>query len=302
MSLSLDPADTRPRRLLLMGNIPVDMVMRVPALPERGDDLLAESAAMRPGGGFTVLAAAAQAGLAGCYAGTHGDGVLGGLVRAALAEIECAVLQPPTRGRDTGFVLALVDAAGERTFVTAPDAVVPYPADLLAGLHPTPADLVYVSGYSLGLGEASAPLATWVGRVAEDRLVFCDLGPRTSSARSEILWPVLRRVDWLSCNMREAALLTRSGEASQILRELRRCAPGAGLLVRTGAAGCWLAMPGGLPKLFPAPTVGRVVDTNGAGDTHSGSFLAAIAGGKDPGKAVRMANLAAARRVARAAT
>jgi sugar/nucleoside kinase (ribokinase family) len=45
-----------------------------------------------------------------------------------------------------------------------------------------------------------------------------------------------------------------------------------------------------------------VVDTNGAGDTHSGSFLAAIAGGKDPGKAVRMANLAAARRVARAAT
>lgn len=281
-----------------MGNIPVDMVMRVPALPETGDDLLAESAAMRPGGGFTVLDAAARAGLAGWYAGTHGDGVLGSLVRAALAAIGCDVLQPPTRGRDTGLVLAMVDAAGERTFVSAPDAVVPYPADLLAGLHPTPNDLVYVSGYSLGLGEASRPLATWVDSIAGDRLVFCDLGPRASTARSDIVAAVLRRVDWLSCTMREAALLTRSGEADQALRELRRCAPGAGLLVRTGAAGCWLAMPGGPPKLFPAPTVGRVVDTNGAGDTHSGAFLAAIAGGKSPPQAVRTANLAAARSVA----
>jgi sugar/nucleoside kinase (ribokinase family) len=37
-----------------------------------------------------------------------------------------------------------------------------------------------------------------------------------------------------------------------------------------------------------------VVDTNGAGDTHTGGFLAALADGADDAEAVRRANAAAA--------
>jgi sugar/nucleoside kinase (ribokinase family) len=73
------------------------------------------------------------------------------------------------------------------------------------------------------------------------------------------------------------------------------------VLVRTGPDGCLLAGPGaggegvvGVPG-FPV----TVVDTTGAGDTHTGVFLAALAAGADPAAAARRANAAAAISVTR---
>ena len=43
----------------------------------------------------------------------------------------------------------------------------------------------------------------------------------------------------------------------------------------------------------------EAVDTNGAGDTHTGVFLAALAAGAGPAEAVRLANAAAALSVTR---
>jgi sugar/nucleoside kinase (ribokinase family) len=43
----------------------------------------------------------------------------------------------------------------------------------------------------------------------------------------------------------------------------------------------------------------RAVDTTGAGDTHSGAFLAALAAGADEAAAARTANAAAALSVTR---
>ena len=51
------------RRLVFAGEAIVDVVMRVPALPRRGGDVLATSAEILAGGGFNVMAAAARQGL-----------------------------------------------------------------------------------------------------------------------------------------------------------------------------------------------------------------------------------------------
>jgi sugar/nucleoside kinase (ribokinase family) len=75
------------------------------------------------------------------------------------------------------------------------------------------------------------------------------------------------------------------------------------VLVRTGPDGCLLAGPAAGPGRagvarvpgFPA----AVVDTTGAGDTHTGVFLAALAAGADPAAAARRANAAAAISVTR---
>ena len=50
-------------RLLFAGEAIVDVVMRVPALPPRGGDVLAESSEVTAGGGFNVMAAAARLGI-----------------------------------------------------------------------------------------------------------------------------------------------------------------------------------------------------------------------------------------------
>ena len=62
----------RPRRLVFAGQAIVDIVLRVPALPERGGDMIATSAEITTGGGFNVMAAAARQGLPVLYAGGHG--------------------------------------------------------------------------------------------------------------------------------------------------------------------------------------------------------------------------------------
>ena len=296
VSLTTSPAGVAPVRLLLMGNIPVDVVLRVPAVPAVGADVVADAVDYRPGGGFHVLSAASQAGLRGRYAGAHGTGHFGDLVRGALADINAELLQLPTPDRDTGLVFTLVDAAGERTFVTAPGAVVPFSSAMLSRVRPASSDIVYVGGYSLGLGlgAASDLLAAWVVAVPMGHQVFCDLGPHGVSAASRVLEPLLRRVDWLSLNAREAAQLTGEVLPRDACAWVRRRTPRAGVLVRVGPDGCWLAATDQDPELIPAPFVHDVVDTNGAGDTHAGRFLAGLAAGMDPAEAVQAANTAAA--------
>ena len=65
------------------------------------------------------------------------------------------------------------------------------------------------------------------------------------------------------------------------------------MVVRAGADGCVVVERGGEPVAVPAfPAV--AVDTTGAGDTHVGAFIAALARGLDPVEACRWANAAAA--------
>ena len=68
--------------------------------------------------------------------------------------------------------------------------------------------------------------------------------------------------------------------------------------MRLGADGCLLALGQDAPLHLPAPPV-LVSSTNGAGDTHVGTFLAALADGADPRSAAEGANAAAAAFVAR---
>lgn len=297
MGVTSEPEGTLPARLMLIGNIPLDLTVRVSRLPKSGEDVRGDGAVTLPGGGFNVLHAAWRGGLLGRYAGTHGTGPFGDRVREALADIDCEVLQPPLRDRDSGWVVALVEGTGERTFVSSPDAVVAYESQVLEHLQPGPSELVYVSGYSLGLAERSVPLAGWVAVVPTAHQVFCDLGPWGARATPEVLDPVLQRVDWLSCNAREATRVSGEPDPAEAGVALQRRTGRGVVLVRVGAQGCWVATSGGAPDLVPAPAVPAVLDTTGAGDTHSGAFLAAVASGAPVREAVALANAAAAQSV-----
>ena len=75
-------------------------------------------------------------------------------------------------------------------------------------------------------------------------------------------------------------------------------AAGGGVLVRTGPDGCLLGRTA-LPVVHVPGFPVDAVDTNGAGDTHTGTFIAALARGADPPDAARTANAAAALSVTR---
>jgi sugar/nucleoside kinase (ribokinase family) len=136
----------------------------------------------------------------------------------------------------------------------------------------------------------------------------------------------MRRADWLTCNAREAARLTGEDDPLAAARALGRAVPAGsvagvgravpagsvaggsraparrgGIVVRAGAAGCLLVLAGAgerVPVRVPGFRV-TAVDTTGAGDTHTGTFIAALAKGADPVAAARTANAAAALSVTR---
>ncbi|MYU13819.1 sugar kinase, partial [Streptomyces sp. SID8361] len=77
-----------------------------------------------------------------------------------------------------------------------------------------------------------------------------------------------------------------------------RLGPRTGVLLRADADGCWVVPPGGEATHVPGRRV-TAVDSNGAGDAHTGAFLALLGRGLDLTTAVRGANAAAAFAVTR---
>jgi len=299
-----------PRRLVFAGEAIVDVVMRVPALPQRGGDALATSAEITAGGGFNVMAAAARQGLPVRYAGGHGTGQWGDVIRAALAAEGIGLLRPPDQERDTGLDVALVEPDAERTFVTHLGAETVRGPQAWDAVRTEPGDAVYVSGYGLVPPESGPALGDWAASLPSDVLLFMDPGPLVAQIPAAVLDPVLARCDWLSCNHREAVLLINTGlsgtgsaepavDPAGAARRLLARGAAANVLVRAGAAGCYVALLASSDVVHVRTPNVTAVDSTGAGDAHSGVFLAALADGLSSLGAAARANAAAAFAVTR---
>ena len=303
-----------PRRLVFAGEAIVDVVMRVPALPPRGGDALATSAQILAGGGFNVMAAAARQELPVLYAGGHGTGPWGDVVRAALAAEGIGLLRPADPGRDTGFDVAFVEPDAERTFVTRLGAEAVTGPGAWDAVFVGPGDAVYVSGYGLVAPESGPALGSWAASLPAGVLLFLDPGPLVAQIPAAVLDPVLSRCDWLSCNQREAGLLAGAvvaepesaaaaaadlGDPAEAARRLLAHGAAGGVIVRAGAAGCYVAEFGSATAVHVRAPQVTAVDTTGAGDAHCGVFLASLADGHSPAGAAARANAAAAFAVTR---
>lgn len=197
--------------------------------------------------------------------------------------------------------MALVDAAAERTFVTTVGAEGRLTRIDLDRVPVTGDDLVQVSGYGLAHPVDAAALPGWLHDLPRATRVITDPSPLVGELDPAVLGPVLRRTDLLTANAREAAIMTGCAEAADGAAALvDRIRPGGFVVVRDGAAGCWLAGPAtdAVPVLVPGFRV-RAVDTTGAGDAHAGVLAHGLATGLDPQAAARRANAAAALAVTR---
>ncbi|GAB6902208.1 PfkB family carbohydrate kinase [Kineosporia succinea] len=280
-----------------VGNVIVDLVMRVPRMPEPGGDVIASGARTVVGGGLNTMVAARRDGARVVYAGLLGTGVFGDLARESLAGNGIQVLQPPVEGIDTGHCFAVVDDTGERTFMTHVGAEGGLGPAALERVRPVAGDTVFVSGYGLVHPSNAVALARWVPSLPAGVRVALDVGPLVDSIAPEVLNAVLRRTDVLTTNRREARLMAPSLKAGEAATEFaRRWSLTA--VVRDGDAGCWIADPGSPAVLVEGFEV-TAVDTNGAGDTHDGVLLAGLMAGRPLVEAARRANAAAAVAVTR---
>jgi sugar/nucleoside kinase (ribokinase family) len=284
-------------RLVHTGQVILDLVMRVPGMPPVGGDVFASHTDLLPGGGFNVMAAAARAGADVVYAGGHGGGRFGDLVRDALAAEGITAALPPTAGADTGICVVLVDGTGERTFVTGSGAESSVDAAALAAVEVTARDVVYVSGYSLLVPDKAAVL---LDRLAclDGSPVLVDPGPLVGEIDPASWTRLLASTSILSANAREARILAGSDDLWEASAAIAATLPrGSAVVVRDGAAGCLVSRAGETVHLPGIPV--EAVDTTGAGDAHCGVLAAELLRGADLTAAAVRANAAAAIAVTR---
>jgi ribokinase len=283
----------RPQRLVVLGSILVDLVLDIPALPERGGDVLAEQVGYHPGGGFNIAAAARRLGLPTVYAGPIGSGPMADRVLEALAADQIEALLPQRVDRDTGLCITLVDPDGERSFVTVTGADGVMVPDELATLHYLDGDALYLSGYDLAYPISGPVLGGYIAalpaREQGGPILVVDPSPLVTQTLPEVWSAVLPRADVVSCNDHEF------GPTQELMQRFRSSAV---LIHRQGPGGASIVHPDGRSEFVPGYPVDPV-DTTGAGDVHVGAMLAALAQGQTWVDAVDLANRAAAFSVTR---
>jgi sugar/nucleoside kinase (ribokinase family) len=286
---------TRPRLLQLSGVI-VDLIYLIDAVPAPGEEARVSDFTMAAGGGFNAMVAAQRAGAAVTYGGGIGNGAFAEIARRDLSAADITLARPAYGPLDQGCCTVLIDAGGERTFIAREGAEAQLSDAEFAALPLAGFDALLLSGYGLSYAGSEQTLTNWLRQRAagEPPLIF-DPSPVVASLSAAALEAALSCATWVSANAKEAAFLTGKSDAAEAAQQLSRriSDPLGGVIVRDGAEGCYLAQ-GGLPAQYCPGHAVDAIDTNGAGDTHIGSFIARICQGDTPLLAAQYANIAAA--------
>ncbi len=282
-------------RLLQMSGIVVDLVYRVEQVPKPGEEAVVEESLIAPGGGFNAMVAASRAGMHVSYGGSHGTGRFADIVRSSLSELGIPVLQSQLENCDQGTSVVLVDRRGERTFVSQAGAERYFGSSQFGQIDAAAFEYVLISGYTFALSRNPDNLDIWLDSFPDGPQLVFDPSPVVDKIPPAILAKLMARCSWISANADEALVITGVGEPHQNATALleRMGDAAVGVLVRQGENGCWLALPGSTAEHVPPYPV-EPVDTNGAGDAHIGSFIAALGAGATAPAAARFANAAAA--------
>ena len=291
------------RRVIHTAQALVDDVVEIPRLPVRGGNVMAGSYTRYAGGAVTTLLAAARCGATAVHAGSVGTGPNGDLVRATLSADGIAVSSPPVVGMDTGICIVMVEATAERTFVTTMGAERRVSSASLASSAPAPGDVVCVSGYSL-IAPTVSGLLPWLESL-EDVEIVLDPGAIFAELPEDVRARALDVTTVWTSNAAEAEALSGVGDLDRApARVADHLAPDAVVVVRDGDRGCAVHVAGESAVVSGFPQT--PVDTNGAGDTHTGALCARAAAADRPSRALadwvaaaRFANAAAAITVTR---
>lgn len=291
-----------PGQVISLGQVVVDLALRVPYVPAPGGDVFASDQSMHVGGSYNTLYAVRRMGRPAAWGGALGAGPMAGRIAAELEARDIAHIGVTDPSRDNGTSIALTDASGERTFVSTRGAECFGDAHAFDGVEPTAGDVVHVSGYTFvhPIGDA---LRAFMRRTPADarafRAVF-DPGPLLGQIDDgDLRLLVDYRPIW-SCNEEESAVLAErlACAADDLARRLR-----APVIVRRGRKGATITLPDDgvgedTTRTVPGCPV-TAVDTNGAGDCHTGVLCAELLAGAPVADAVRMANAAASIAVTR---
>ena len=307
-----DSSTTRPTRVISLGEVWVDIMMDVDSLPKSGGFAASRSTIPTIDGSYRALLASRLMGTPTAHAGIIGAGPWASMIRHAFYEHDITHIGPDRLDADTGFRLVLNDTNGGKTFIATYGAEAQGGADTFDGIDLQPGDVVSISSNSL-MDATAAGVDTFIRQAGSDpdvRPYQIVLSPTSSLERvnDRLLEDlVLARPIW-TCNRQAAVKLAdRLGAPLDEVpvtvggtfdNEMKALCDNLGttlrapLIIRAGARGAWVRLPGGeVTHVDGFPT--KAVHKRSAGTVHTGALCAMLAVGKSLVEATRVANAAA---------
>ena len=290
-------------RVVLMGQILVDRVLHGAGPIYGGGNERARDAGTHVGGGFNALVAARRMGAEAISLSPIGAGPHASLITAALAREGIVDAGPRVEGVDNGFCVALIDSRAERTFISTKGAETMTPAsawaDFVRMMHP--GDVLYIDGYLMDHPANREAAEAALRVLPEDVLVILDVSPvigipdelpptsliSMSTSEAASLW---QDADRKANNVR--SWLPDEDAPIAMATLLRR-----DVVVRAGKDGAYFTRYTDSAELTSAhvpPLSVEAIDTNGAGDAHTGVLAACLAEGMPMERALLLANCAGA--------
>ena len=287
-------------RVVLMGQILVDRVLQGARPIHGGGSEWARDGGTHVGGGFNALVAARRMGAEAISLSPIGAGPHASMIEAALAREGIVDAGPRVDGVDNGFCVAMIGHDAERTFISTKGAETMAPETAWADFVRTmsPGDVLYIDGYLMDHPANREAAEAALRILPEGVRVLLDVSPVIGIPES---LPARHAI--ISMNSVEARAIAQQSRLNGYLPfgslscRLAQTL-GHNTLIRLGASGALFARSGSPDSetsaaQIPTPTV-DAVDTNGAGDAHSGVLAASLALGIPLERGLVLANCAGA--------
>lgn len=272
--------------LLGVGDIDIDIFLKVDRLPARDDKVLSSLLGEFPGGmTANVCCAASRLGSRCGMVGLVGDDPYGAKALAGLTEygVDTSLVRAVKGGR-TFFCVVLLDGSGEKA-LTVVDTDCRLPRRDIDPEEFARARLVHLLG-------DDAQFVEWAAEEAARRgaLVSVDMEASTTQRGVSALESLLSRIDVVFLN-EHGYRIGFGGEPLDALHRVLDLGPRVAVITR-GSLGALVGTSTGVWEIpaYPVP----VTDSTGAGDCFVGAFLTSLLQGMSPAECGQFAAAAAA--------
>lgn len=277
------------KKALIIGAAFVDMLMNVPHLPKKGEDVTGKLQSQVIGGSaFNVYGAVKYAGQYADLFVPIGKGIYADLVKRAFYNNQIRTILQSTKA-DNGWDISFVEPDGERTFLTVQGIEQLWETDWFKRVDIKDYDYFYLSGYEMEDPKSAEVILTALKSRRPDAILLFDASPRISNISIKIIKALLTKNTMIHCNKDEINYLMPvgvdlAGQASRIYQKTN-----VPVIVTLGRQGSYY-FNGTHSKVIPGMTITHLVNTVGAGDTHCGAIIAALMRGSNIRDAVVFAN------------
>lgn len=277
-------------RTLVVGAAIVDVIMKIECLPKSGEDILcSETKTVIGGCAYNVASTLNNLECAPQLCVPVGAGMYGSQIESKLQQEGYKILIKDEEN-DNGYCLSLVEADGERTFITVQGIEGCFRKEWFSDIDMTEYGNIYIAGYQV-TGEGGKVIAEWAEK-QKDKTIYFAPGPVVTSIDEGVMEKLFATHPVVHLNEKEAFDYTKRDTIEECAKKLYEKCKNL-VLVTLGAEGT-LCFDGQTVKIYPSEKT-EVVDTIGAGDSHIAAFIGGRSKGMSVEESIKQANRIAAR-------